>query len=131
MTVRVWYLTAWYRFRIKFFSKRHLEKGWGVQGEESPMEVPQEFERYMYLVAWQVEVSCRRIPWTPGDKSCLVKALTARRLLMRKGISCTLYLGVKKDEKNEMAPHAWLRSGEHYITGGNGEEYAMVAKFRS
>lgn len=127
MTVRVWYLSAWYRFRIKFFSQKHLEKKWGVLGEESSWDPQPEHERYLKWVAYQVRVSCEKTPW---ESKCLVQALTARKLLMRKKISCTLYLGVgKKDE--EMIAHAWLRSGPDYITGGDGTGYAMVAKFRT
>jgi hypothetical protein len=49
---------------------------------------------------------------------------------MKKHISSTLYLGVGKDN-DQMVAHAWLRCGQLYVTGGNGSNYSMVAKFRT
>jgi hypothetical protein len=56
--------------------------------------------------------------------------MTARKLLMKKHISSTLYLGVGKDN-DQMIAHAWLRCGNMYVTGGDGKNYSMVAKFRT
>ena len=64
------------------------------------------------------------------ESKCLVRAMTARKLLKEAGIHSTLYLGVGKDE-GKMIAHAWLRCGQMYVTGGNGSSYAMVAKFRN
>jgi hypothetical protein len=36
---------------------------------------------------------------------------------------------VKRDN-GKMVAHAWIRTGEFYLTGGDGTDYAMVAKFR-
>ena len=49
---------------------------------------------------------------------------------MKRGVNTTLYLGVGKEDGN-MVAHAWLRCGQLYVTGGNGNGYAMVAKFRA
>ena len=50
-------------------------------------------------------------------------------MLKNKGISTTIYLGVRK-EGNEMKAHAWVRCGQYYVTGGAiREQYAVVAKF--
>ena len=67
---------------------------------------------------------------TLWESKCLVRAMTARKLLKEAGIHSTLYLGVGKDE-GKMIAHAWLRCGQMYVTGGNGSSYAMVAKFRN
>lgn len=70
--------------------------------------------------------------YTPWESMCLVQALTAQWLLNEKGISSTLYLGVKKSKDNNMLAHAWIRCGSYYVTGGyNRNEYAIVAKFAS
>ena len=47
---------------------------------------------------------------------------------MEKGIASTIYLGVFK-ENGKLKAHAWLRCGQLYLTGGNGEGMAVVAKF--
>ena len=54
---------------------------------------------------------------------------TARKILKKRGVHTTLYLGVGKKEGEKMIAHAWLRCGSFYVTGGTGEEFAMVAKF--
>lgn len=49
--------------------------------------------------------------------------------MSKKKIKTTLYLGCKPDENGKIDAHAWLRCGEVYVTGGNGEGYAVVAYF--
>ena len=77
-------------------------------------------------ISWVVTLISSKTPW---ESKCLVQALTAQRMLKSKGISTTIYLGVRK-EGNEMKAHAWLRCGEYYVTGGAiREQYTVVAKF--
>ena len=53
-------------------------------------------------------------------------------MLKKQGVSTTLYLGVKKDNNNQMLAHAWIRCGDYFVTGGgNRYGYAVVAKFAS
>ena len=61
---------------------------------------------------------------------CYNRALTARILLRKKGYSSTLYLGFKRDEKNKLKGHAWLKCGTIMITGGrNHRQYTITAVF--
>lgn len=66
---------------------------------------------------------CDKTPW---ESKCLVRALAAQRLLCRRGLSSTLYLGCGMEE-GKMVAHAWLRFGEMYVTGGDGGGYTTVA----
>ena len=68
---------------------------------------------------------CDKTPW---ESKCLVRALAAQRLLCRRGLSSTLYLGCGMEE-GKMVAHAWLRFGEMYVTGGDGGGYTTVARF--
>lgn len=117
--------SAYYRFCILFIKPKQLCKKWGIEGEESPGKESKEVYRYCTWVAYAVEHACRRTVW---ESKCLVRALTAQRMLKKKGISSTLYLGCGMDE-GKMIAHAWLRVGEYYVTGGNGNGYAVVDKF--
>ncbi len=126
MTLAIYAYTAFYRFTILFIPSKIQQKYWGRSGEESPMEETKEHYDYCALVSKHVNRVSNKTEW---ESKCLVRALTARRLLMRKNITCTLYLGVGKNEKGEMVAHAWLRSGQAYVTGGNGKDYATVAKY--
>lgn len=61
-----------------------------------------------------IRVMSRHTFW---DSKCLVKAIAAMKMLERRGVESTLYLGTARDEHRNMIAHAWLRSGPYYITG--------------
>ena len=122
----IWYLTAFYRMQMLLVPSKRLEGKWGKRGAESPDTDTNENYRYAYEVSVDVNRIADRTPW---ESKCLVRALTARYLLHRKGIVTTMYLGVGKDEDGKMIAHSWLRCGENYVTGGDGSGFAVVAKF--
>lgn len=127
MTVKIYMYTMFYRICILFLPKPKLEKMMGERGEESEPEETLENLR----IAKRISIHVNRITQhTLWESKCLVRAMTARKLLKEKGIHSTLYLGVGKDD-GKMVAHAWLRCGTCYVTGGNGKDYAMVAKFRN
>jgi hypothetical protein len=69
----------------------------------------------------------RNVPWT---SKCLDQAIAAKVMLSRRGISATVYFGVRNDEQGELAAHAWLRSGAVYVTGGlNRRRYTVINTF--
>lgn len=128
LTVRIWFMMAWYRFMLLVLPRNNYQKKWGVLGEETPNTddwITEDKLRYIYLVGEYVHRSSNKTPW---ESLCLVRALTARRLLKEKHIPLTLYLGVKYENGKPVA-HAWTRVGTKYLTGGTGEGYACVAKF--
>ena len=49
--------------------------------------------------------------YTFWESQCLVKAIAGMKMLEKRNIESTLYLGTAKDEKGELIAHAWLRSG--------------------
>lgn len=128
LTLAIYFYTAWYRFLILTFPSKFLQKHWGESGAESQPTETRWHYQYAYKISSVVNRTADHTNW---ESKCLVRALTARKLLLRKGISCTLYLGVGKDEDGKMIAHAWLRTGEMYVTGGDGTDYATVAKFAS
>ena len=68
--------------------------------------------------------------YTFWESQCLVKAIAGMKMLQRRHIESTLYLGTAKDENGQFIAHAWLRSGPFYISGKEGmERFAVVAKF--
>lgn len=127
LTFRSLFLSAYYRICILLIKPKKLQKHWGIEGEESGRQETMENYQYAYKVAYAVDRVCTRTSW---ESKCLVRALTAQHILRRKGISSTLYLGCKLEE-GKMVAHAWLRMGEVYVTGGNGEGYSIVDKFRT
>lgn len=74
-----------------------------------------------------IQIMSRHTFW---ESKCLVRAIAALKMLEKRQIESTLYLGTGRDESGKMAAHAWLRSGPFYITGADGmERYAVVGKF--
>ena len=122
-------LSAYYRLCLKLFKAKKLYKNWGIEGEETPDETfDKEVYKEIYKVSYAVERICKRTAW---ESRCLVRALTARKMLAHKKIPTTLYLGCKLDENGKMSAHAWLRAGDYYVTGGTGEGYSVVSRFKT
>ncbi|CAM3962203.1 lasso peptide biosynthesis B2 protein [Lederbergia lenta] len=68
--------------------------------------------------------------YTPWESQCLVKAIAGMKMLERRGIDSTLYLGTARDEDGKMIAHAWLRSGPYYISGAEGMgKFTVVSMF--
>ena len=125
LSLQCWVYSAWYRFQILHMNTKKMKKRWGKEGVESPYEESMVNYKYAIKVSYCVNQICEKTSW---ESKCLVRALTAQKLLMKKRISSTLYLGCGM-EGEKMIAHAWLRCGEAYVTGGNGEGYAVVDKF--
>jgi len=63
-----------------------------------------------------VQAVARHLPWR---FVCLPQAIAAQRMLRRRGVASTLYLGVAPDREkpDAIAAHAWLRAGDKIVTG--------------
>ena len=124
--IKAFIYMGYFRAFILFIPFNKLRKRMGKIKVESPDEV----EQTDYIKAKRMASIINIVaPKTPWESKCLVQALTAQRMLKSKGISTTIYLGVRK-EGNEMKAHAWLRCGEYYVTGGAiRDQYTVVAKF--
>lgn len=125
LTLLAYVYSAIFRFKIYFIKTKYLRKGWGWEGMESSESVEPWKYTYAKNVAYVVDRICNKTAW---ESKCLVRALTAQKLLKQKGISSTMYLGCGYDE-GRMVAHAWLRCGKYYVTGGDGSGYSVVDKF--
>lgn len=127
LTIKVYLISAYYRFCILTIPMKNIETKMGKKGAESPSYESLD----NYAVAKRLAGHVNRITeHTPWESMCFVRALTLKKLLKDKGITSTIYLGVKKNE-NKMSAHAWLRSGSVYLTGGNGDGYTIVERFKN
>lgn len=120
-------LTGINRYKILHVPFKKLKIGLGEHNKESTDQVSLEDYKVVRRVQNAVINTSKYTPW---ESLCLVQSMTAQKMLERRNISSTLYLGVNKGEKNEMFAHSWIRCGQIYVTGGNGSGYATVAKFR-
>ncbi|WP_426870050.1 lasso peptide biosynthesis B2 protein [Jeotgalibacillus proteolyticus] len=99
----------------------------GDHMEETSFEPEPANKRVLASVSQSVNLMSKYTFW---ESQCLVKAIAAMRMLEKRKIESTLYLGTGRDEHGKLAAHAWLRSGPYYITGSEGmEKYTVVGKF--
>ncbi|MED4063763.1 lasso peptide biosynthesis B2 protein [Priestia megaterium] len=78
-------------------------------------------------VSKAIEIMSRHTLW---ESKCLVQAIAAMKMLNRRKIESTLYMGMAKDEHGALIAHAWLRSGSFYVTGSEGmERFTVVGTF--
>ncbi|UVI31619.1 lasso peptide biosynthesis B2 protein [Paenibacillus spongiae] len=78
-------------------------------------------------VSRAIHMVSRRTWW---ESKCLVTAIAAMKMLERRKIDSTLYMGVTKDASGKMIAHAWLRSSNIYLTGADEKDkFTVVAVF--
>lgn len=65
-------------------------------------------------VVWAVDVASRFIP---ASQNCLNRALTAKVLLARHGLSTHLRIGVRRDSAGSLLAHAWVEAPEGILIG--------------
>ena len=124
MIHQIFMMMAYYKNRVHRHPFAELAPKIGQLGFETPVEAS---PRNAWLVHELMESMFRRIG---GKDSCLIRALTAKKLLNRMGEKCTLYMGVRKREGEGLSAHAWLRCGKLTVTGGEiKDEYTVTAVF--
>ncbi|WP_274650396.1 lasso peptide biosynthesis B2 protein [Paenibacillus humicola] len=92
----------------------------GMRMAETPAVHDPSDEAVIRQISQSIRVMSRHTFW---ESQCMVKAIAAKKMLERRGIPSTLYLGTARDGKGSMIAHAWLRSGAFYVTGA--EEMRM------
>ncbi len=130
MTIKAYVYAAYFRMCVLVLNKKDnekLERMLGERGQESSYEETKENYRIAKLVSRHVNRIAEHTPW---ESKCMVRAMTAQKLLNEKGIETTIYLGVGTNEQGGMRAHAWLRCGTYCVTGGGDTECAIVAKFK-
>jgi len=107
---------VWAKLQVHTVSFRRLAPSLGRTQAETPLAVPPEVRAVAVKVSWAVQTAARYVPL---GFVCLPQAIAAQRLLRRRAIASTLYLGVAPDRTNRaaIAAHAWLRVGDKIVTG--------------
>jgi hypothetical protein len=65
-------------------------------------------------IAWAVTAGSR---YLPGTGSCLVRALAAHLLLVRRNHPSRLLIGAAKDDRGRFRAHAWVESRGRIVIG--------------
>ncbi|MFC0213215.1 lasso peptide biosynthesis B2 protein [Paenibacillus chartarius] len=98
---------------------------------ESMLETSQTADPSQVRTIIQISQAVRLMSrYTLWESKCLVMAMAAMKMLERRRIESTLYLGTGKDEAGKMIAHAWLRSGEFTLTGAEEmHRFTVIAIF--
>ncbi|MBP3961799.1 lasso peptide biosynthesis B2 protein [Paenibacillus lignilyticus] len=101
----------------------------GGRMSETPLANDPSNEMPIRQIAQAIRVVSRHTIW---ESQCMVRAIAAKKMLKRRQIESTLYLGTARDDQGNMIAHAWLRSGPFYVTGAEEMKmFTMVAAFGS
>lgn len=99
----------------------------GRKAEETPHDLDERHNRTLKHIRSAIAVMSRYTPW---DSKCMIQAMAGMRMLERRSIPSTLYLGTARDEHGKLIAHAWLRSGSIYVSGYEVmNQFAVVEKF--
>ncbi|GFN29847.1 hypothetical protein PCURB6_01070 [Paenibacillus curdlanolyticus] len=134
---------AWPMERKRLYAEAFFYLGWArilkmipfarvaPQLGERMVETPYEHhgaDEAMIRSISQAVRSMSRYTW--WESMCLVQAIAALKMLERRGVASTLYLGTSRSPSGEMVAHAWLRSGPIYLTGYEQmKNFTVVALF--
>lgn len=108
-------LLAWARV-LKAFPFSKVSPFLGSKMTETTFEIDAANIKKVKQVSHAIHIMSKFTFW---ESMCLVKAIAAMKMLERRKIESTLYLGTAKDENGGMIAHAWLRSGPFYLTGAD------------
>ena len=116
------------RARVRLVPFRRWAHTLGSTSHASAAVVPADVRETADRVGWAVRTAAR---YAPFEAACLVQATAAKRMLARRGIETTLYLGVCRDESRAFTrAHAWLRCGDRILTGAEGHDaFTVVSTF--
>ncbi len=99
----------------------------GAHMQETSEQLAPSCSKTIRGVQQAIQVMSRHTCW---ESKCLVRAIAAMKMLQRRNLESTLYLGTSKNELAELTAHAWLRCGSFYITGAEVmEQFTVVGKF--
>lgn len=116
---------TWAGMNLRMFSFARISRKLGRHMAESPEAVSPDSTSEAARIRWAVETAARILPWKPV---CLPQAVAAMRMLQRRGVAGTLYLGI--DPAADYDAHAWVRVGSVIVTGGpTPDRFSVVSTF--
>ncbi|WP_342433954.1 lasso peptide biosynthesis B2 protein [Neobacillus sp. FSL H8-0543] len=117
---------GWARI-LKLFPFSKIAPVLGTHMDETPYYVDKSNSEVLKVISSSIHIMSLYTFW---ESQCLVKAIAGMKMLERRKIESTLYLGTARDEAGKMVAHAWLRSGLFYVSGSEGiEKFTVVGRF--
>ncbi|MGQ4665900.1 lasso peptide biosynthesis B2 protein [Metabacillus halosaccharovorans] len=114
LLIEAYLYLGWARFQLLYRPFSKMAPSLGVYMKETEVENTESQRRNLKYIRHSIQIMSKYTFW---ESKCLVRAIAALKMLERRNIDSTLYLGTGKDENGKMIAHAWLRSGSMYVTG--------------
>lgn len=112
---------------IHFFPFKRIVQLLGKPHTESAKELNPAVYQQILQIRKTTSFVANKLPW---KSKCFDQAIAVKIMLSRRGIPATVYFGVAINSENEMEAHAWVRSGEIFVSGWTGKDrYSIVATF--
>ena len=116
-----YFFLAWGRI-LKSVPFSRVAPSLGYSFHETPIQQVNN-DKIVRDISYAVQSMSRYTFW---ESACLVQAIAAIRMLNRRKIKTTLYLGTTKDKNGKMIAHAWVRCGTIYVTGGDVKDHFTI-----
>ncbi|CAM4113999.1 lasso peptide biosynthesis B2 protein [Paenibacillus alkaliterrae] len=118
---------GWVRIQLLYHPFSKIAPSLGRYMAETDIELRVENRIALLNIRNAIQIMSKYTFW---ESKCLVRAIAAMKMLERRRIGSTLYLGTGKDDSGKMIAHAWLRSGSLYITGAEEmHRFTITGKF--
>ncbi|MBX3736122.1 MAG: lasso peptide biosynthesis B2 protein [Candidatus Didemnitutus sp.] len=107
---------CWDKARVHLLPFHRIARTFGAPQRETAKTISSTERAIAVEISWAVQAAARH---APISFVCLPQAIAAQRMLRRRGIASTLYLGVAPDRADPalLQAHAWLRAGDKILTG--------------
>ncbi|MDR7079105.1 hypothetical protein J2Y03_004162 [Neobacillus niacini] len=126
LLIEAYILLAWARV-LKVFPFRRVSPFLGSKMSETSFDIAAVNIKIVKQISHAIHIMSKYTLW---ESKCLIRAMACMKMLERRQIDSTLYLGTARDENGQMIAHAWLRSGPLYLTGAEEmNKFVVVGKF--
>jgi hypothetical protein len=105
---------GWARCQLLYRPFSKVAPTLGIYMKETKEEITDIQIKELKYIRHSIQIMSKYTFW---ESKCLVRAIAALKMLERRNIDSTLYLGTGKDENGKLIAHAWLRSGSLFVTG--------------
>jgi Transglutaminase-like superfamily len=97
-------------------------------GKEVVVEINSKQKELIQVQKKNIRRWKRILPW---KVKCFEEAIAAKNILEKYKIKSSLFLGVAKETDKKLKAHAWLKSGDVFITGEKGHKQYVITGFYS
>ncbi len=126
--LKAYFLSALVRFSLVFMPFKKILAWQGQVNVESPNTEDEGSLSFRKSLQAAIRLCDKYTLWST---ECYTRALTGKILLRHHGLPGTIYIGFNKKSNGSYAGHAWLRSFDRIITGGEEMNDFTVHSFYS